>query len=377
MFFFDEAHLLFNDAPKALLEKIEQVVRLIRSKGVGVYFVTQNPLDIPETVLGQLGNRVQHALRAFTPRDQKAVKTAAETLRPNPKLDAEQVDHRARRWARRWCRFLDEKGTPSIVERAFIVPPGSQHRPDHATTSARQCMQRSASAGHVRKDRRPRIGLREAQGRTRRKSSRRRPPAQSRAAAGNPVSDIIFGKTGPRGGQQSQGILEAMTKSAARSDRLASSAARSCAAYSARSSASGAVERAVVSRLGDSLCRGRRARVLAAPDPDQAFLRGAPGEPEHAALPAHDAVAAVLPRRRLVAAARRAAPRRPRLGGGRWASASSAITRASFLDFVGLQWVGAGVGRLILFLFPTLVLLLSFLFLHKTPDPARDRRARC
>src|SRR5690606_11355998 len=89
VFFFDEAHLLFNDAPRILLEKIEQVVRLVRSKGVGVYFVTQNPLDIPDTVLGQLGNRVQHALRAFTPRDQKAVKTAAQTMRPNPGLDIE------------------------------------------------------------------------------------------------------------------------------------------------------------------------------------------------------------------------------------------------------------------------------------------------
>src|SRR3989449_9552877 len=91
VFFFDEAHLLFDDAPKALLEKIEQVIRLIRSKGVGVYFVTQNPLDVPDVVLGQLGNRVQHALRAFTPRDQKAVRTAAETLRPNPAIRAEQA----------------------------------------------------------------------------------------------------------------------------------------------------------------------------------------------------------------------------------------------------------------------------------------------
>src|SRR5205085_12476574 len=97
VFFFDEAHLLFTEAPKVLLERIEQVVRLIRSKGVGVYFVTQNPLDIPESVLGQLGNRVQHALRAFTPKDQKAVKTAAETLRPNPKLNAEQVDRKSTR----------------------------------------------------------------------------------------------------------------------------------------------------------------------------------------------------------------------------------------------------------------------------------------
>jgi DNA helicase HerA-like ATPase len=97
VFFFDEAHLLFTDAPKALLDKIEQVVRLIRSKGVGVYFVTQNPLDVPDTVLGQLGNRVQHALRAFTPRDQKAVKTAADTMRANPKLEHRAGDHRARR----------------------------------------------------------------------------------------------------------------------------------------------------------------------------------------------------------------------------------------------------------------------------------------
>src|SRR5262249_4515720 len=91
VFFFDEAHLLFNDAPKALMDKTEQVVRLIRSKGVGIYFVTQNPLDVPDTVLAQLGNRVQHALRAFTPRDQKAVKTAADTFRPNPELDTARV----------------------------------------------------------------------------------------------------------------------------------------------------------------------------------------------------------------------------------------------------------------------------------------------
>ena len=106
VFFFDEAHLLFNDAPKALLEKIEQVVRLIRSKGVGVYFVTQNPLDVPDIVLAQIGNRVQHALRAFTPRDTKAVKAAADTFRPNPDFSDLRRDHRssasARRWSRRW-----------------------------------------------------------------------------------------------------------------------------------------------------------------------------------------------------------------------------------------------------------------------------------
>lgn len=128
VFFFDEAHLLFNDTPQALLEKIEQVVRLVRSKGVGVYFVTQNPLDIPETVLGQLGNRVQHALRAYTPRDQKAVKAAAETFRANPKLNVETVITELA-VGEALISFLDEKGRPHIVERAYIHPPASQIGP--------------------------------------------------------------------------------------------------------------------------------------------------------------------------------------------------------------------------------------------------------
>ena len=131
MFFFDEAHLLFNDAPKALLEKIEQVVRLIRSKGVGVYFVTQNPLDIPETVLGQLGNRVQHALRAFTPRDQKAVKAAAETFRANPEARHARRRSPSSAVGEALVSLLDEKGTPGVVERAFILPPAIAHRSDH------------------------------------------------------------------------------------------------------------------------------------------------------------------------------------------------------------------------------------------------------
>ncbi len=127
-FFFDEAHLLFNDAPKALLEKIEQVVRLIRSKGVGVYFVSQNPLDIPEMVLGQLSNRVQHALRAFTPADQKAVKSAAQTFRSNPKLDvAKAITELSVGEA--LVSLLDEKGMPGIVQRAFMFPPTSQIGP--------------------------------------------------------------------------------------------------------------------------------------------------------------------------------------------------------------------------------------------------------
>jgi DNA helicase HerA-like ATPase len=128
VFFFDEAHLLFSEAPEALLTKIEQVVRLVRSKGVGVFFVTQNPLDIPDTVLGQLGNRVQHALRAFTPRDQKAVKAAAETFRANPKLKVETVITELA-VGEALISFLNEKGQPTIVERAYILPPASQIGP--------------------------------------------------------------------------------------------------------------------------------------------------------------------------------------------------------------------------------------------------------
>lgn len=128
VFFFDEAHLLFDDAPKALLEKIEQVVRLIRSKGIGVYFISQNPLDIPDVVLGQLGNRVQHALRAFTPRDQKAVKTAAETFRPNPAIDTARVITELGT-GEALISMLDEKGSPTPVERAFVCPPHSHIGP--------------------------------------------------------------------------------------------------------------------------------------------------------------------------------------------------------------------------------------------------------
>jgi len=128
VFFFDEAHLLFNEAPKALLEKIEQVVRLIRSKGVGVYFVTQNPLDVPETVLAQLGNRVQHALRAFTPNDQKAVKAAAATFRPNPKLNTEQVITQLAK-GEALVSFLEGEGVPEMVARTLIRPPSARIGP--------------------------------------------------------------------------------------------------------------------------------------------------------------------------------------------------------------------------------------------------------
>ncbi|MFS1538257.1 MAG: helicase HerA-like domain-containing protein [Candidatus Phlomobacter fragariae] len=125
VFFFDEAHLLFTNTPTALLEKIEQVVRLIRSKGVGVYFVTQNPLDIPDNILGQLGNRVQRALQAFMPRDQKAVKAAAETMRANPNFKAEQVITELG-VGETLISFLDEKGRPNIVQRAFVIAPDSR-----------------------------------------------------------------------------------------------------------------------------------------------------------------------------------------------------------------------------------------------------------
>jgi DNA helicase HerA-like ATPase len=128
VFFFDEAHLLFDEAPKALLDKIEQVVRLIRSKSVGIYFVTQNPLDVPEVILGQLGNRVQHALRAFTPRDQKAVKAAAQTFRASPGLDVERAITELG-VGEALVSFLDENGAPIPVERALICPPSSQIGP--------------------------------------------------------------------------------------------------------------------------------------------------------------------------------------------------------------------------------------------------------
>src|SRR5712671_794303 len=197
VFFFDEAHLLFNAAPKALLDKVEQMVRLIRSKGVGVYFVTQNPLDIPESVLGQLGNRVQHALRAFTPKDQKAVKTAADTLRPNPKLKAAEVITELG-VGEALISFLDEKGTPRIVERAFIVPPGSQIGPI-TEAERRQVSQASPLFSRYEKTIDRESAYEKLTGRAEEKTA----PAKD-GKAENPVSDILFGRTGPRGGRQTQ-----------------------------------------------------------------------------------------------------------------------------------------------------------------------------
>ena len=192
VFFFDEAHLLFAEAPKALLEKVEQVVRLIRSKGVGVYFVTQNPLDVPESVLGQLGNRVQHALRAFTPKDQRAVKTAADTLRPNPKIKAEQVITELG-VGEALVSFLDEKGTPCIVERAFIVPPGSQLGPV-SDAERQKIIQSSDVFGHYEKAIDRESAYEKLKGRTEEKLA----PVQRPA------------------GRQPQTMVEAAAKSAAR-----------------------------------------------------------------------------------------------------------------------------------------------------------------
>jgi hypothetical protein len=209
VFFFDEAHLLFAEAPKALTAKVEQVVRLIRSKGVGVYFVTQNPLDVPESVLGQLGNRVQHALRAFTPRDQKAVKTAADTLRPNPKLKAEKVITELG-VGEALVSLLDEKGRPAIVERAFIVPPASHIGP-LTEEERRQILQSSSLRGKYEKS----VDRESAYEKLKQQVQEKQAPATT-SSPSNPISDVIFGKTGPRGGKQSPGVLEAASKSAAR-----------------------------------------------------------------------------------------------------------------------------------------------------------------
>jgi len=149
VFFFDEAHLLFDELPKVLEEKIEQVIRLIRSKGIGVYFITQNPLDVPETILGQLGNRVQHALRAFTPRDQKTVKAAADTFRANPKLNVAKAITELE-VGEALVSVLDEKGSPTVVERALVYPPQSRLTP--LTPEERsKVIQGSAIYGHYEK----------------------------------------------------------------------------------------------------------------------------------------------------------------------------------------------------------------------------------
>jgi DNA helicase HerA-like ATPase len=218
VFFFDEAHLLFEDAPQALVEKIEQVVRLIRSKGVGVYFVTQNPLDIPETILGQLGNRVQHALRAFTPRDQKAVKTAASTMRANPKLDTEQAITELA-VGEALVSFLDEKGSPTVVERAWIMPPGSRIGP--LTPEERAAIiNSSVLKGHYEAAVDRESAYEKLKARAESKTGvgadlKVRAPGSESQPTGM-LKDILLGTTGPRGGHH-DGLLESAARSAARS----------------------------------------------------------------------------------------------------------------------------------------------------------------
>jgi DNA helicase HerA-like ATPase len=220
VFFFDEAHLLFADAPAALLEKVELVVRLIRSKGVGVFFVTQNPIDIPDKVLGQLGNRVQHALRAYTPRDQKAVRAVAETMRANPAIDTEKAILELG-VGEALISLLDERGVPAITERAWMLAPGSQIGP--ITPDERRAMiEQSVVAGVYEKevDRESAFEkLREraavaAQNTPSVNTTGKTPASVPRETGG--LNDLIFGRTGPRGGKH-DGLIDILAKSATRS----------------------------------------------------------------------------------------------------------------------------------------------------------------
>jgi DNA helicase HerA-like ATPase len=220
VFFFDEAHLLFNEAPKVLVERIELVVRLVRSKGVGVYFVTQNPLDIPDTVLAQLGNRVQHALRAFTPRDQKAVKATASTMRPKPGLDIE-VAITELAVGEALVSLLDTKGRPGITERVYMLPPGSQLGP--ITPAQRQVLlQNSLVAGVYEKlvDRESAYEM--LKGRATEAAAgaaQAQAQASTQAAEGGGLmgglNELLFGSTGPRGGKR-DGLVQTMAKSTMR-----------------------------------------------------------------------------------------------------------------------------------------------------------------
>ena len=220
VFFFDEAHLLFNEAPKVLVERIELVVRLVRSKGVGVYFVTQNPLDIPDSVLAQLGNRVQHALRAFTPRDQKAVKATAQTMRQKPGLDIETAITELA-VGEALISLLDAKGRPSVTERVYVLPPGSQIGP--ITPEQRGALlQNSLVAGVYEKTQDRESAYEKLQGRAQAGAAAAQ-TLPGGGAAGQTDSggimgglkDVLFGTTGPRGGVH-DGLAQSMAKSAVR-----------------------------------------------------------------------------------------------------------------------------------------------------------------
>ncbi len=215
VFFFDEAHLLFDEAPQALLTKIEQVVRLVRSKGVGIYFITQNPLDVPDSVLGQLGNRVQHALRAFTPRDQKAVKAAAETFRVNPALDVQKTITELG-VGEAHVSFHDEKGRPGIVERAYVYPPFSQIGP--ITPEQRQdAIKASAIHGQYEKEEDRESAYEKLKARVVAQTAQaEQEHSKSKGTFGGVLDSLgLPGSSGSKGrGRES--ILEAAAKSAAR-----------------------------------------------------------------------------------------------------------------------------------------------------------------
>jgi DNA helicase HerA-like ATPase len=213
VFFFDEAHLLFNEAPKALIERIELVVRLVRSKGVGVYFVTQNPLDIPDTVLAQLGNRVQHALRAFTPRDQKAVKATAQTMRQKPGLDIETAITELA-VGEALLSFLDSKGRPSVTERAFVLPPGSQIGP--ITPQQRHALVAgSLVTGVYEKAVDSESAYEMLKARTEAAQAETAKAAEASGGLMGGISDVLFGSKGPRGGAR-DGLVQQVLKSEAR-----------------------------------------------------------------------------------------------------------------------------------------------------------------
>jgi len=222
VFFFDEAHLLFNEAPKVLIERIELVVRLIRSKGVGVYFVTQNPLDIPDSVLGQLGNRVQHVLRAFTPRDQKAVTATAQTMRPQKGLDIEAAITELS-VGEALVSLLDEKGRPSETERVFVLAPGSQLGPV-SPIQRKELMDSSLVAGVYEKTIDRESAYEKIKGRAPAMDAHSISQAQQsiQTATGSTdngvmgqVSDILFGTTGPRGARH-DGVAQLVVRSAVR-----------------------------------------------------------------------------------------------------------------------------------------------------------------
>ncbi len=219
VFFFDEAHLLFSDAPQVLLDKIEQVIRLIRSKGVGVYFVSQNPSDIPDNVLGQLGNRVQHALRAFTPKDQKAVKAAAQTMRANSAFDTEAAIQ-ALGTGEALISFLDAKGSPSVVERAMVIAPNSRMGP--VSDDERNGLINHSPVYGKYEDRVDRESAFEMlqKGVQASTAQQEAPAAKGQSVAVDDgilggLKDILFGSTGPRGGKR-DGVVQTMAKSAAR-----------------------------------------------------------------------------------------------------------------------------------------------------------------